>query len=650
MGLPLTLKLRKTPQFMTLSVNDPRIFETLVARIRDYAIFILDAEGRIRSWNIGAQLIKGYSAEEIVGKHFSIFYPREAIGREWPDRELRAAAADGRFEDEGWRVRKDGSRFWANVVITALRQEDGKLIGFSKVTRDLTARRANEEQLRHSEERFRLLIEGVEEYALYMLDNEGNVSSWNSGAQRIYGYTPAEVLGRHFSWLSLPEEIKSGKPWQELSIARSAGRTVEEGWRVRKSGERFWARITLTALYDAQGAPRAFIKMTQDLTERRQLREAEETARRMNVFIAMLAHELRNPLAPIVNAIETFERMPAGNIAQHSSLLGVIGRQARHLARIVDDLIDVNRITRSTLAIERRQLDLAEVIRRSIETVRPGIDAAGHELKVELPSEPLNVTGDLHRLTQVLSNIVSNACRYTPPGGRITITARKLTDELVVSVQDTGRGIAREDFERIFQLFDQGSHFIPASSSGLGIGLSLARRIVELHGGTISVASEGPGKGSTFQVHLPRALASALVDTPPTERPRHPPSLTSRRVLVVDDHVDAARMLELLLQCEGHETRIAHDGPSALKAIEEFNPEFVFLDIGMPGMSGYEIARTLRHSQNRRNIFLVALTGWGQPSDFQESKEAGFDLHLVKPLDTASVKRLLDSPPGTSLH
>ena len=179
--------------------------------------------------------------------------------------------------------------------------------------------------------------------------------------------------------------------------------------------------------------------------------------------------------------------------------------------------------------------------------------------------------------------------------------------------------------------------------------MSLARRIVELHGGTISVASEGPGKGSTFQVHLPRALASALVDTPPTERPRHPPSLTSRRVLVVDDHVDAARMLELLLQCEGHETRIAHDGPSALKAIEEFNPEFVFLDIGMPGMSGYEIARTLRHSQNRRNIFLVALTGWGQPSDFQESKEAGFDLHLVKPLDTASVKRLLESPPS-ELH
>ena len=635
---------------MSLSINDSRIFETLVAGIRDYAIFILDPEGRICSWNTGAELIKGYTADEILGKHFSIFYPREAIEREWPDRELRAAAADGRFEDEGWRLRKDGSRFWANVVITALRQEDGSLIGFSKVTRDLSIRRAQEEKLRQGEERFRLLIEGLEEYALYTLDNEGRVSSWNNGAQRIYGYAPSEVLGRHFSWLSLPEDIKTGKPWQELSTARNAGHAVEEGWRVRKSGERFWARVMITALKDSEGAPCGFAKMTQDLTERRQLEEAEDTARRMNEFIAMLAHELRNPLAPIVNAVETIERMPAGNSA-HSMLLGVIGRQSRHLARIVDDLIDVNRIARGTLAIERLPVDLADVLRRSVETVRPALDASGHELEIALPSEPLNVMGDMHRLLQVLANVLGNACRYTAPGGRITVTARKTADEIVVSIRDTGRGIARQDFERIFRLFDQGSRFTPASSSGLGIGLSLARRIVELHGGTIRVESEGIGKGSTFHVHLPRALAPAHIDEPLSEFQRRTTPMNRRRVLVVDDHVDAARMLELLLQCEGHETRIAHDGPSALKTIEEFKPEFVFLDIGMPGMSGYEIARRLQGSETRRNLFLVALTGWGQPSDFRESKEAGFDLHMVKPLDTASVKRLLETPPpGIALH
>ena len=635
---------------MALSVNDPRIFQILVERIRDYAIFLLGPEGTVLSWNLGAQLIKGYTADEIVGKHLSVFYPREAVEREWPERELHAAAADGRFEDEGWRLRKDGSRFWANVVITALREDDGKLLGFSKVTRDLTVRRNNEEKLRQSEERFRLLIEGLEEYALYTLDNDGHISSWNSGAQRVYGYAPGEVLGRHFSWLSLPEDIKAGKPWRELSIARTSGRTIEEGWRVRKSGERFWARVMITTLHDAEGAPCGFAKMTQDLTERRQLKEAEDTARRMNEFVAMLAHELRNPLAPILNAVETLERIPASD-SPYSSLAGVIGRQSRHLARLVDDLIDVNRITRGTFAIERRHVDLGEVVRRSVEMVRAAIDVAGHQLEISLPPGPLNVTGDMHRLMQVTANILSNASRYTAPGGRIAVTARKLADEHVISVADTGRGIVREDCDRIFNFFDQGSRFTSASSSGLGIGLALARRIVELHGGTIKVESEGAGKGSTFHVHLPRAIAPAYVDVRPEEPERSAPTLPRRRVLVVDDHVDAARMLELVLQCEGHETRIAHDGPSALKAIEDFKPEFVFLDIGMPGMNGYDIARTLRGNENRRDLFLVALTGWGQPSDFRESKEAGFDLHMVKPLDTASVKRLLETPlPGTALH
>jgi PAS domain S-box-containing protein len=628
---------------------DPDVFSKLVAQIRDYAIFLLSPEGTILSWNLGAQIIKGYTTGEIVGKHFSIFYPPEAIAREWPERELRTAAADGRFEDEGWRVRKDGSRFWANVILTALRDDDGQVIGFSKVTRDLTIRRSNEEKLRQSEERFRLLTEGVVDYALYMLDNEGRVSSWNAGAQRIYGYAPTEVLGRHFSWLCTPEDVKAGLPWRELATARAQGRAVEEGWRVRKSGERFWARVVITRLQDADGTEQGFAKMTHDLTERRQHREAEETARRMNEFVAMLAHELRNPLAPILNAVEAMERMPAQDTTQ-ASLIGVIARQSRHLARMVSDLIDVNRIARGTLIIERHAVDLADAIRRSVEIARPAIDAAGQSLEIELPPEPLGTVGDLNRLMQLFANILNNARRYTPRAGRIIVAARKNADEFVISISDNGRGIAPEDRERIFNLFDQGGSTTHVSANGLGIGLSLARRIAELHGGTIRVESPGLGKGSSFHVHLPRALAPATHE-PAAEPERHGPSLTRRRVLVVDDHVDAARMLELLLQCEGHETRIAHDGPSALKAIEEFKPEFVFLDIGMPGMSGYEIARTLRTSEQRRDIFLVALTGWGQPSDFRESKEAGFDLHLVKPLDTASVKRLLEAPPpGTSVH
>ena len=634
---------------MALPSDDPRIYEKLVAGIRDYAIFILDAEGVIRSWNLGARLIKGYAAEEVIGRHFSMFYPRDALERQWPERELRMAAADGRFEDEGWRVRRDGSRFWANVVITALRCEDGRLIGYSKVTRDLTIRRGNEEKLRQSEERFRLLIEGVQEYALYMLDNEGLVSSWNSGAQRIYGYAASEVLGRHFSWLCPADDIKAGKPWQELRTARAAGRAVEEGWRVRKNGERFWAHVVITALHDAEGAPCGYANVTQDLTERRQYREAEDTARRMNEFIAMLAHELRNPLAPILNAVETLERTGIKD-ATNTPLLGVVVRQARHLARIVDDLIDVNRIARGTLAIARGTVDMTDVVKGSVEAVRPTTERARQRLDVKLPAEPLTVFGDEHRLAQVVSNILNNACRYTPEGGTISVTAQKLADDIVLSVRDTGRGIAQEDLERIFNLFDQGSRPASEASSGLGIGLSLARRIVELHGGTVSVESEGLGKGSVFHVRLPRALAPIDRTTALAEE-RSTRAISPRRVLVVDDHVDAARMLQLLLQYEGHEARIAHDGQAALKAVEEFKPEFVFLDIGMPGMNGYEIARALRGHENRNKLLLIALTGWGQPSDIQESREAGFDLHLVKPLDTASVKRLLETPPASStLH
>ena len=630
-------------------LDDPRLFETLVAGIRDYAIFVLSPDGYIRSWNLGARLIKGYSADEVKGRHFSMFYPREAIERQWPERELRMAAADGRFEDEGWRLRKDGSRFWANVIITALRREDGLLLGFSKVTRDLTTRRSNEEKLRQGEERFRLLIEGVQDYALYMLDNDGLVSSWNSGAQRIYGYSASEVLGRHFSWLYPAEEIKSGLPWQQLRAAVNDGRSSHEGWRVRKNGERFWAQTVITALHDAEGAPYGFAKMTQDLTPQRQVKEAEDTARRMNEFIAMLAHELRTPLAPILNAVETMERTRSGGTSD-VPLLGVIARQTRHLARIVDDLIDINRIARGTLGIARNNVDLAEAVKQSVESVRPSVDRAQQRLEVVLPQPPLAVFGDIHRLTQVISNILNNACRYTPSGGTISISARIMADDIVLTIRDTGRGIPTEDLERIFNLFDQGSKLSGETASGLGIGLSLARRIVELHGGTITVESAGLGKGSAFHVRLPRALAPIERSEVATE-PRSVSSGPRRRVLVVDDHIDAARMLQLLLQCEGHEARIAHDGPAAIRAVEEFKPEFVFLDIGMPGMNGYDIARALRNHENRDKLLLIALTGWGQPSDIRESKEAGFDLHLVKPLDTASVKRLLEAPPSSpTLH
>ncbi|HEV7476518.1 MAG TPA: PAS domain S-box protein, partial [Burkholderiales bacterium] len=345
------------------------IFELLVDRVSEYAIFVLDPEGRVKSWNTGARLLKGYFPEEIIGRHFSVFYPAEAVASGWPAQELKMATTQGRFEDEGWRLRKDGSRFWANVVITALRDPDGQLIGFSKITRDLTGRRQAEEDMRLSEERFRLLIEGVQDYALFMLDPQGIITSWNTGAQRIKGYSREEVLGKHFSLFYGAEDVAAGKPWEELATARKTGRAEDEGWRVRKDGERFWARAVLTSLYDGEGRLQGFAKVTQDLSQREYARDLENTAQRVNEFIALMAHELRNPLAPIRTAVHLMERLPAADPVQEE-MRKTVERQSAHLMRIVDDMLDIARVTRGTLSIQHARVDLAEVVARAVDLYR----------------------------------------------------------------------------------------------------------------------------------------------------------------------------------------------------------------------------------------------------------------------------------------
>jgi PAS domain S-box-containing protein len=624
---------------------DPLIYRLIVQQTRDYAVFFLDADGRIMSWNLGAQRIKGYAPEEIIGRHFSAFYTAEAVAAGWPDHELRMAAKEGRFEDEGWRVRKDGARFWANVVITALRDEGGRLLGFSKITRDLSERRLHEEALRQSEERFRLLVEGVMDYAIFMLDPEGIVSSWNAGAQRIHGYAREEILGKHFSHFYADEDTAAGRPWQELAAARRGGRAEDEGWRVRRSGERFWARVVVTALHDSQGHLRGFAKVTQDLTERKHLQDLEKTSQHIHEFIAMLAHELRNPLAPIRNAVEVMAHLPPHDPA-HLAMRQTIDRQSRQLKRIVDDLLDIARITRGALSIEHAPVNVTDIVQRALETATPGIEAARHSVSVELPAEPLLVTGDADRLTQILANILNNAARYTAPGGRIAVRAGAEDEAAVVRVRDSGRGIEPLEVERVFDMFVQGRDPVERVGGGLGIGLALARRLAELHGGTLQATSEGKGQGSEFTLRLPlERRAASLPPQPQRDRAGEKP-LSAKRILVVDDNIDAANTIELLLGSLGHETAVAHDGAQALKLAVDFRPDVVLLDIGMPGMDGYEVARRLRALRTARPFRIVALTGWGQEADRQRSREAGFDLHLVKPVDAAELARALTEKNG----
>ncbi len=617
---------RKTEE--QLRLNEAR-FRTLVQGVRDYAIFMLNPDGTVATWNEGAQRIKGYTAAEIIGTHFSKFYPREALERRFPEHELATATTEGRFEDEGWRVRKDGSLFWANVVITTLRDESGRLVGFSKITRDLTERRRHENILRASEERFRLLVEGVIDYAIIMIDREGFITSWNAGAAHLNGFAPAEIVGRHFSRLYPHEEIQANKPWQDLIEAGKRGRTVSEGWRVRRDGTRYWSNNVIAALRETDDATRSYYMVTQDLTQRRHAESLAEAAHRTNEFIAMLAHELRNPLAPIRNAVALMGRKGLGDPVLES-MRQTIDRQSVQLTRIVDELLDVNRVARGRFSVERVPIDLHDVLARAIEASRSLMDRHGHEFQMNVSQAPLPVRGDAMRLMQVFVNLLNNAAKYTPAGGRIRLDAELGDGEIIVRVHDNGRGIPSEALERVFELFMQVSPEPRGEQGGLGVGLALVRRIVELHGGRVVARSEGEGMGSTFSVFLP-------LETQAVERPRKvsAPASVARplRVLVVDDNRDAADSLKVLLESANQDVRVAYDGSSAVDLMQDFQPELVLLDIGMPHMDGYEAARLMRAMELETRPTLVALTGWGQASDKQSATAAGFDQHFTKPVN-----------------
>lgn len=618
----------------TLPSSD-ELYQLLVEQARDYAIFALTPEGHVATWNLGAERLNGYRADEIIGQHFSRFYLPFDLERGWPAQELQRAAAEGSFEDEGWRLRKDGSRIWANVVITALRNEIGELVAFSKIIRDLSGRRQNEEALRQSEERFRLLVEGVSEYAIYMLDVDGRISSWNAGAERITGYTRDEAVGEHFS-MFYAEDDRRTAPWVELATARRTGRANAEGWRCKKDGERFWARVVVTALHDGEGRLRGFAKVTQDMTDQRQIQALERAARNVAEFIAVLAHELRNPLAPIRNAAQLMSRLPSDHPSQ-AELRAMVGRQSAQLVRIVDDMVDMARISRGTLTVERVPTALGPILAAAIETVRPLLERKQHHLVVPDAGDAIRINADAHRLTQLFVNLLNNAAHYTPSGGKITLRASVSGRSAVIEITDNGVGIAPDMHERIFDMFVRG-RAQKSADSGLGVGLALSRRIAELHDGMLGVASEGAGRGATFTLRMP--LAATVRDDPAPVVTV--PVGSGRRVLVVDDNEDAATALGLVLRQLGHEVLVVHRGAEALLLLAPFGPEVALLDLGMPDMDGFEVARRIRATDLDRQPMLIAVTGWGEEADRERARDVGFDAHLVKPVSADLLALTLD--------
>jgi PAS domain S-box-containing protein len=630
-----------------------KLFELMADSVRDYAIFLLDTEGFVVSWNTGAQLIKQYSRDEIIGRHFSVFYTLDDVQRKWPQHELRQASAEGRFEESGWRVRKDGSQFWASVTVTALRDADGRLLGFSKITRDQSERRREEQELRDSEERFRLLVEGVQDYAIYLLSPEGIVTSWNAGARRIKGYEAGEIIGRHFSNFYAKDEIEAGKPWAELAVARQNGRAQDEGWRVRKDGSRFWARVVVTALHDPEGRLHGFAKVTQDMTVHRQSQAIEQASAQVTSFIAILAHELRNPLAPIMSAASLMARTKPGD-AGFDKLRDIVARQSKQLARIVDDLLDASRVIRGSFTLDTKPIALQEVVERALEAAKPALDAAGHKLELAMPSAPVRVTGDVLRLTQALTNIVNNAVRYTEKGGRISIqlSVKDLERGRVakLSVRDSGRGIEPDMLQAIFGMFVQGRAAARPGNEGLGVGLALARSIVELHHGTLVAQSDGAGRGSKFVIRMPALSAEGAVAAQSPESTWPLANSIRRRVLVVDDNADAAQTLATVLRQLGHDVQVAGGGEEALRIAAGYHPDVILMDLGMPGMNGLETVRRLRQSGGTPAPYIIAVTGWGKAEDLAATREAGFDQHLMKPVDERRLAELIGSRVSARLH
>jgi PAS domain S-box-containing protein len=512
-----------------------------------------------------------------------------------------------------------------------------KVRGFVELFQDKQRARREAEQLR-------LLVHGTADHAIFMLDPEGHVVTWNSGAERIKGYKADEIIGQHFSRFYPREAIDRRWPEHELQVARAEGHFEDEGWRVRKDGSQFWANVVITALHDDAGRHLGFSKITRDLTERKR---SEENARRLveeaaarraaEEFLATLAHELRNPLAPMRNALQVIQ-LAGSDPAAVGQAREMMERQMRHMVRLVDDLLDVSRITGGKLELRKQRVDLAAVVRTAVETSRPLIEAAGHELAVTLPPQPVFVDGDPVRLAQVFANLLNNAAKYTERGGKIWLTAERQGSDAVVSVRDTGLGIPGEMLGKVFELFTQVDRTLEKAQGGLGIGLTLVRRLTEMHGGSVEAHSEGYGHGSVFSVRLPAILVAparnerAAEESTPSSR---------RRILVVDDNRDSAISLGMMLQLMGNEVRTAHDGLEAVQAAEDFRPDVALLDIGLPKLNGYEAARHMREQPWGRDIVLIAVTGWGQDEDKRRSKEAGLNFHMVKPVEPAALEKLL---------
>ena len=545
-------------------------------------------------------------------------------------------------------VRPDGATLWlSGRGLVVARRPDGRAQRLVSIMADVSERRQAENVLRIERERLALALKAGQ-MGVYDYNVADDVLWWSPQNYGVFGVAPETFTPNRESVASLIHPDDRDAFLQRRADAMAQRRPFLHEFRiVRHDGALAWIGHRGETEYDAAGNPVRNFGISLDITERRQAEQALRDAdRKKDTFIATLAHELRNPLAPIRNAVNVLRRTAQVDPQVLAWCRDVIDRQVAQMSRLLEDLLDVSRMTRGQFALRREPLVLAAVVEQALEIAQPLIEAAGHALTVEMPAQAVALEGDSTRLAQVFSNLLINAAKYTEPKGRIGLAVEVCGDEVVVRVTDNGIGIPDEQMPHIFEMFGQVETALDRSQEGLGIGLSLARGFVEMHGGQIGARSEGIGKGSVFTVRLPLARPAhdaGVGEAPNADVLPHPPVAGRRRVLIADDLRDSADSLALLLETMGHEVHVAYDGEEAFQAIEDLRPEVALLDLGMPKMSGYDVCRRIREMPWGRQVTLIAQSGWGQDEDRRRTRDAGFDHHIVKPIDPAALDALLRS-------
>jgi PAS domain S-box-containing protein len=586
-------------------------------------------------WANKAELdLLGYSAHEYVGRHIAEFH----VDREVIEDMLARLARGDALRDHPARMRhKDGSVRHVRVSSNAC-FEDGRLAFTRCFTRDETDRVRAEEALRATERRFAGFMQHLPGLA-WIKDLGGRYIYANAAAERAFRTPRAGLYGKTDDEVFSPETAALFRENDRRALDKVGGVQVVEALR-HEDGVHH-SLVSKFPIPGPEGEPAYIGGMAIDISDRIRAEEAlKEADRRKDEFLATLAHELRNPLAPLCNMLEVLKRA-GGDGAMLQTARDTIERQLGQLVRLVDDLLDLNRITHNRLELRQSQVELSSVIQQAVEACRPLADSAGHELRISLPADPIHLHADAARLAQVFGNLLNNSCKYTSPGGKIWVTAERLGSEVVVAVKDSGTGIPPGKLDSIFDMFTQVDRSLEGSRGGLGIGLTLVKRLVRMHGGSIEARSPGEGQGSEFVVRLPILIGTSKAVTPGPSAAQEPQR--TRRILVVDDNRDSAESLAMLLTIMGNETHLAHDGVAAIEAVERYRPEVVLLDIGLPKLSGHDVCRRVREQSWGKDIVIIALTGWGQEEDRRKSREAGFDGHLVKPVDPAALLELLSS-------